>query len=128
MTWQKLRVIRGNKEALVFLSKGKAKYLRFTPAFMLENKLEKKQYVEVFIDKTDKKMLIGFTFKDDKGMLKIARNDKGAGFISGSTIFKELSANGISKDKADKIGKHGFKAKEEQYEGSKLFVIEIPKE
>ena len=128
MTWKKINVTRGNKEPLIFLSRGKAQYVRFSKSFMTLYKLEKKKYVDVFIDKTDKKILVGFAFKEDKGTLKLATNDVGAGFISGYTIFKEIYLNGTTKDKIDKVGKNGFQPEEDTHEGNRMFVIQIPTE
>ena len=92
---------------------------------MENNKLQNKKYVDVFIDKKDKKVLIGFGFKDDKGTLKLARNERGAGFISAHTIIRELATAGIPREKINKLGKDGFSATEETIESSKIFVVEL---
>ncbi len=129
MSWTKIKITRGSKEPLIFISRGKAKYVRFNSSFISSNKLEKRKSVDVFIDKTEKKVLVGFNFREDtEGTLKLAINDKGVGFISGFTVFRELQANELTKAKLDKVGKDGFKPKEDKFEDNKIFVIEIQKE
>ena len=73
--------------------------------------------------------MIGFSFRNDTaGMLKLAKDKRGTGFISGSTIFKEIIENGISKEKLRKSSENGYKVREDKVEGKPLLVIEITKD
>lgn len=122
--WIKLRIGRGSKEALVFFSTGKAQYVRFTSSFVEKHSLKTKKSVDIFLKRFEDKLLIGFGFKDDKnGTLKFSVNDIGAGYISGSSLFKELETEGIDRTELKK----GFPAREETAAGTDVFVIEVSK-
>ena len=132
MAWKKLQITRGkvgSKEPLIFFSKGQAKYLRLTQNLMSSKKLEEKKSVDIFIDKVNRKVLVGFSFRDDdEGTLKFTQDKRGSGFMSGTTIFKTLAISGVNGDRLSREGKNGFRVREEKIDENKILVIEIPSE
>ena len=82
------------------------------------------KYVDILLKRMDDRIVIGFYFrKDDKGTLKLVINDRGVGYVSGSSLFNEMMALGIDR----KDYKKGFTAKEEEIDDKKIFVIEVLK-
>lgn len=94
-------------------------------ALIREYNLQDKQYVKALILKEEKKVVIGFIFLDKKeeNTLKLAfgKENKNAGF-SGRSIFTEA---GFDTEKRAPVS---FEPKVENYEGDRIFIIELKKE
>lgn len=128
MSWEKLNIIRGSNEERVFFAKS-LNYLRYTSSFIKNKKLTDKKSVDVYIDYKNKKLFVGFHFKEDEtGMLKLGINERSRGTISSASLFKELKSRGLQREKFEELNNKGFELKEEEMEGQKIFVIELPAE
>jgi len=112
MAWKILQTGIRRSEPRITLTRGK--YIRFSPAFIKDNKLDERRYVKIYIDKKEEKSLVGFEFLDDKEdkILKLSKNKSSDGaYCSGSSLFKEL---GLKKEDMPK-SLH-FSPSEEKFE------------
>ena len=123
--WKKAEVIkvgvRGNKPKITLRKSGG---VHLNSAFIRDKNLQNMEYVKALIIKDEKKIAIGLIFSDKKteNSLKLAfgKDKKNAGF-SGRSIFTEAGF-----DYKKKAPLH-FEPKTEDYEGGKIFVIELLK-
>lgn len=125
MGWTKLYA--GSREGREEITLTKSKYVSFSPSFVRNKNLTKNNYVAIYIDEGKEKTKIGFHFLkergDVEGVLKLVKNSSTQGFTcSGSSLYTRLRINSNEMEKS-----MHFTPKEETSEGSKLFVIEIPK-
>jgi len=123
MTFKILEVGVRKGESRITITK--SKYIRFSPAFMEDNKLEDKKYIRVYIDKKEREILVGFEFLDEKKdkSLKLSKHEKSKGtYSSGHSLFSTLELRKSEMEKS-----LHFTPIEEKFEGKKLFVIKTSK-
>ena len=121
--WKKLEIRRREKKPRVYISKGKAKYVRFNPTLMDKYKLDSKKSVNIFIMEGEKYFHIAFQFKENgEGTLTLSKNKKtGTGYISASSLFNEIGIDN------KKIKQNSFPLEDADTPMGKALVLKLDK-
>ncbi len=93
-------------------------------SFIENNKLMEKEFVNVYLDEIADKFLIGFEFlvEEEENSFKLSRTKGQKGrFVSASSLFKKINLD------PQKYKEDYLKAQVKEFNGKKLFVIEILK-